>query len=124
MSWYWDRFISSFLINGKSQDSLFINVLNNIKINDEIPIIVQRNDSRVEEVESDIHSVSSNLPISILFENCADTQESNSINIELLMYSYLTEKNPEFHNLVKLYQLHRQSRRCRKHKNEACRFKF
>ena len=59
-----------------------INVLNNINIDDEIQIIVERNGSRVEEVESDIHSISSNLPISILFENCDDAQDSNSINLE------------------------------------------
>ena len=66
----------------KNQDSLSINVLNNIKIDDEIQIIVERNGLRVEGVESDIHSISSNLPISILFENCDDTQVSNSINIK------------------------------------------
>ena len=62
LSWYWDLDnIPSFLINEKSQDSLTINVLNNINIDDEIQIIVERNGSRVEEVESDIHSISSNL---------------------------------------------------------------
>ena len=59
-----------------------INVLSNINIDYEIPIIIDRNGSHVEEVESDIHSVSSNLPIPILFENCDDTQDSNSINIK------------------------------------------
>ena len=34
--------IPNFLINEKSQDSLSINVLNNINIDDEIPIIVER----------------------------------------------------------------------------------
>ena len=33
-------------------------------------------------------------------------------------------KNSEFYDLVKSYQLHRNSRTCRKHKNETCRFKF
>ena len=56
-----------------------ISVLNNTNIDDEIPIIVERNGSRVEEVESDIHSISSNLSIPILFEN---PQNSNSINIK------------------------------------------
>ena len=74
--------IPSFLINGKSQDSLSINVLNNINIDDEIPKIVERNGSPVEEVKSDIHSVSSSFSIPILFENCDDTQDSNSINIK------------------------------------------
>ena len=59
-----------------------INVLNNINIDDEIPVIVERNGSRVEEIESDIHSISSNLSISILFENCDDTQDINPINIK------------------------------------------
>ena len=72
--------IPSFLINEKNQDSLSTNVLNKINIDDEIPIVVERNGSRVEEVESDIHSISSDLPIPILFENCDDTQDRNSIN--------------------------------------------
>ena len=59
-----------------------INVLNNINIDDEIPVIVEKNGSRVEEIESDIHSISSNLSISILFENCDDTQDINPINIK------------------------------------------
>ena len=75
--------IPSFLINEKNQDSLSINVLNNINTNDEISIIIERNGSHFEEViETDIHSTSSNLRIPILFENCDDTQDSNSINIK------------------------------------------
>ena len=71
-----------------------INVLNNINTDDEIPIIVERNCSRVEEVESDIHSISSNLPIPILFENCDDTQDSNSINIKKHLEKVDTITNP------------------------------
>ena len=74
--------IPSFLINEKSQDSLSINVLKNINIDDEIPVIVERSGLCVEEVESDIHSISSNLPIPIFFENCDNTQDSNSINVK------------------------------------------
>ena len=33
-----------------------------------------------KEVESDIHSISSRLPIPILVEKCDDTQDSNSVN--------------------------------------------
>ena len=33
-----------------------------------------------KEVESDIHSISSSLPIPILVEKCDDTQDSNSVN--------------------------------------------
>ena len=76
--------IPSFLVNEKSRDSLSINVLNNIYIDDEIPIIVERKGLCVEEVESDIHPISSNLPTPIFFENCDDTQDSNSINIKNL----------------------------------------
>ena len=72
--------IPSSPVNKKNQDSLPINALNNINIDDEIPIIVKRNGLHVEEVESDIHCISSKLPIPILFENCFDTQDSNSIN--------------------------------------------
>ena len=45
-------------------------------IDDEVPIIVERNCLHFEEVESDIHSIYSNLPIPILFENCDDTKDS------------------------------------------------
>ena len=47
--------VPSFQINSKNEDSLSINILNNINIDDEIPIIVEGNGSRAEEVESDIH---------------------------------------------------------------------
>ena len=59
-----------------------INALNNVNIDDEILIIVERNGSHVEEVESNTYSISNNLPIPILFDNCDDTQDSNSINIK------------------------------------------
>ena len=59
-----------------------INALNNVNIDDEILIIVERNGSHVEEVESNTYSISNNLPIPILFDNCYDTQDSNSINIK------------------------------------------
>ena len=59
-----------------------INVLNNVNIDDEILIIVERNGSHVEEVESNTYSISNNLPIPILFDNCDDTQDSNSIDIK------------------------------------------
>ena len=62
--------IPSFLINEKNQDSLSFNVLNNINTDDEIPLIGERNGSHIEEVESDIHSISISLLIPILVENC------------------------------------------------------
>ena len=72
--------VPNFLINEKSQDSLFLNVLSNVDIYEEIPIMVEKNDSS-GEVESDIQSKSSNTPIPIVFENCEGTQDSNLITI-------------------------------------------
>ena len=89
--------IASFLINEKSQDSISINVLNQINIDDEITIIVERNGLRVEEVESDIHFIPSNLPVPILFENCDDTQDSHSINTEKDLEKVDITSNPISH---------------------------
>ena len=87
--------IPSFLIDKRNQDSLSINVLNNINIDNEIPIIVEKNGSNVEEeVESDIHSTSSNLPIPSLFEKCDDTEGSNSINIKRHLEKVDITSNP------------------------------
>ena len=72
--------VPNFLINEKSQDILLLNVLSNIDIHEEIPIMVEKNDSS-GEVESDIQSKSSNTPIPIVFENCEGTQDSNLITI-------------------------------------------
>ena len=47
-----------------------------------------------EEVESDIHSISSNLPIPILFENCDDTKDSNSVNIKTHLEKVDITSNP------------------------------
>ena len=46
--------------------------------------------------------------------------------VDQIVHASLPERNenPELHNLVKLYQLHRHSGTCRKYKNEPCRFKF
>ena len=55
----------AFLLKDSLQDRLSINLLNNINIDDEIPITVERSGLCVEEVESDIHSISSNLPIPV-----------------------------------------------------------
>ena len=46
--------------------------------------------------------------------------------VNQIVHAFLPDRNenPELHNLVKLYQLHRHSRKCRKNKNEPCRFKF
>ena len=46
--------------------------------------------------------------------------------VDQIFHAFLPDRkeNAELHNLVKLYQLHRHSRTCRKYKNELCRFKF
>ena len=71
-----------------------INVLNNINVDDEIPIIVERNGSHVEEEESDIYSICSTLLIPILFENCVDTQDCDSINLEKNIEKFDITHNP------------------------------
>ena len=46
--------------------------------------------------------------------------------VDQIFHAFLPDRNenPELHNLVKLYQLHRHSKTFRKYKNEPCRFKF
>ena len=46
--------------------------------------------------------------------------------VDQIVRSFLLDRNenPELHNLVKLYQIHRHWRTYRKYENEACRFKF
>ena len=57
--------VPNFLINEKSKDSLLFNVLSNIDIHKEIPIMFEKNESRTD-VENDIQSKSSKL----LFQSC------------------------------------------------------
>ena len=52
--------IPNFLINQKSQDSLLSNLSNNIDKNEEIQIMVVKNDLSVEEVGGVIRSISYN----------------------------------------------------------------
>ena len=72
--------VPNFLINEKSQDILLLNVLSNIDIHEEIPIMVEKNDSN-EEVESDIQFKSSSTPIPIVLKNSEGAQDSNVITI-------------------------------------------
>ena len=57
----------------------------------------------------------------ILTESTVDEYVSFIDNI---VHATLPSENtdPELHELVKLYQLHRHSKTCLKYKNEACRF--
>lgn len=71
----------NFVINEKSQDSLLINVLNNLDIIEEIPMMVDKNDLSIEEIESAIHSIScKHTHSNFFFENCNDSQDGNSVN--------------------------------------------
>ena len=46
--------------------------------------------------------------------------------VDKIVHSFLPNKNenPDLHELVKLYQLHRHSKTCRKYRNDGCRFHF
>ena len=46
--------------------------------------------------------------------------------VDQITHAFLPDRNEnqELHELVKLYQLHRHSKVCKKYKNEVCRFKF
>ena len=56
----------------------------------------------------------------------SNSKEEYVACVDQIVNAFLPDRNenPEFHNLVKLYQLHRHSRTCRKYQNEHCRFKF
>ena len=40
------------------------------------------------------------------------------------MHTYQENKHPQLYDLVKLCQLHRYSKTCRKYKDQVCRFNF
>ena len=56
----------------------------------------------------------------------ADNKEEYVASVHQILHAFLPDRNenPELHELVKLYQLHRHSKTCRKYKNEVSRFKF
>ena len=56
----------------------------------------------------------------------ADNKEEYVAFVDQILHAFLPDRNenPELHELVKLYQLHRHSKTCRKYKNKVCRFKF
>ena len=55
-----------------------------------------------------------------------DNKEEYVAFVDQITHAFLPDRNEnqEFHELVKLYQLHRHSKVCKKYKNEVCRFKF
>ena len=56
----------------------------------------------------------------------SDNKEEYVAFVDQIIHAFLPDRNenPELHELVKLYQLHRHSKTCRKYKNEVCKFKF
>ena len=74
--------IPSFLIEDKRCDSSPWVVLNNINIADEIPLIVENNNSSDAEAEGGLLSIPINILIPILLENCNDTQDSDPTKTE------------------------------------------
>ena len=74
--------IPSFLIEGKRCDSLPLVALNNINIDDKISLIVEKKNSSSAEAEGGLPSISNNISIPILLENCNDTQDSDPVKIE------------------------------------------
>ena len=76
------KIIPSFLIEDKRYDNLPLVVLNNINIDGEIPLIVEKNNSSGAEAEGGLLSIPNNIPIPILLQNCNDNQDSDPTKTE------------------------------------------
>ena len=74
--------IPSFLIENKRCDNIPLVALNNMKIDDEIPLIVEKNNSSDAEAESRLLSIPNNILIPIILENCNDNQDSDPTKTE------------------------------------------
>ena len=67
----------------KKYDSLTLVASNNRNnIHDEIPLIVEKNNSSAAEAESEILAILNNISIPILFENSNDTQDNDPTKTE------------------------------------------
>ena len=89
--------IPSFLIEDKRCDSSPLVVLNNLNIADEIPLIVENNNSSDAEAEGGLLSIPINILIPILLENCNDTQDSDPTKTEGKVE---TNGNNSHHNIA------------------------
>ena len=74
--------IPSFLIEDKRCDNSPLVALNNINIDDEIPLIVEKNNPSGAEAEGGLLSIPNNITIPILLENCNDDQDREPNKIE------------------------------------------
>ena len=56
----------------------------------------------------------------------SDNKEEYVAFVNQIVHAFLTDRNenPELHELIKFYKLHRYSKTCRKYKNEVFIFKF
>ena len=77
-----EKNIASFLIEDKRCDKIPLVVLNNMNIDDEIPLIVEKNNSSGAEAEGGLLSIPNNILIPIILENCNDNQGSYPIKTE------------------------------------------
>ena len=60
-------------------------------------LIVEKDKSSDAEAESGLYSIPSNIPISILLENCSDTQDSDPTKTERKLE---TDGNNSHHNIT------------------------
>ena len=74
--------IPSFLLEDKRCDSLPLAVLNNINIDDEIPLVVEKKNSSGAKAEGGLLTIPNNIPVPILLENCNNTQHSDPTKTE------------------------------------------
>ena len=77
-----EKNIASFPIEDKRCDKIPLVVLNNMNIDDEIPLIVEKNNSSGAEAEGVLLSIPNNILIPIILENCNDNQDSYPIKTE------------------------------------------
>ena len=77
-----EKNIPSFLIEDKRCDKIPLVALNNMNVDDEIPLIVEKNNSSGAEAEGGLLSIPNNIPIPILLQNCNDNQDSDPTKTE------------------------------------------
>ena len=77
-----EKNIASFPIEDKRCDKIPLVALNNMNIDDEISLIVEKNNSSGAEAEGALLSIPNNILIPIILENCNDNQDSYPIKTE------------------------------------------
>ena len=77
-----EKNIPSFLIEDKRCDKIPLVALNNMNVDDEIPLIVEKNNSSGAEAEGGLLSIPNNILIPIILENFNDNQGNYPIKTE------------------------------------------